>query len=156
MLKTDTEFENLLYQYASNEMYKAREWQNQISTKELSIELSKINEHYRFSNSVSMSISNMETELSQLKLYRNSCVHFAIEYALQLAEYEFKQEKHFLLSPTLFNTINTFNRLYGTTVTNSIHLIVPRLVELQTNLIKSDKMPTLLEEIDEMIKHFSF
>ena len=98
---------NMLYQSSSNELMLARNYQSQISQKELELKLLNINKRYSSNNSYlnEFQIQSLQSQIRDLKYNRNIHVSNAIRYALELAKLEINNSS--VLYSTAYFAINS-------------------------------------------------
>ena len=98
---------NMLYQSSSNELMLARNYQSQISQKELELKLLNINKRYSSNNSYhnEFQIQSLQSQIRDLKYNRNIHISNAIRYALELVKLEINNSS--VLYSTAYFAINS-------------------------------------------------
>lgn len=105
-----------LYQSSSNELMQARDYQSKISRNEFEMRLIDINSQYlSYANnyySNNLQKLSIESEINNLQNYRNSHICNAIDFALQLAEIEIRNNIAYSMASMAINSINSFLAIY--------------------------------------------
>lgn len=105
-----------LYQRSSDELMQARDCQSKIARNEFEMRLMDINSQYSsyannyYSNNLQK--LSIKSEINNLQNYRNSYICNAIDFALQLAEIEIRDNIAYSMASMAINSINSFLTIY--------------------------------------------
>lgn len=146
---------NTLYQTSSTELTLAKGYQSQVSRKEFEIQLLDIDIQYSSyngnnSNFKKIQRQNIESEIINLKEYRNTHIYNAIDYALQLAGIEIRDNVVFSMASIAINSINSFLTIYQPEVIFLPQNLRERLTTIYNNLFYSSVNSVLHTEIAKL------
>lgn len=149
--------QTILYHKSSNELAQARDYQSQISRKEFEMRLMEINNQYSSQNEnlyfyYNLQKQSMELEINKLKNHRNSRLFDAIDYALQLAEIELRNNITYSMAVVAINSINSFLLTFQPEPILLSQYLRDRLTGIYNNYSLSSANPLIIAEISKLKK----
>ncbi|WP_308756588.1 hypothetical protein [uncultured Bacteroides sp.] len=104
---------NILYQNFSQALTQAKNYQSQISQKEFEMKLIDINNRYSSNNYYYNELQKQKAELEilTLKNNRDSSIFSAIDYALELAQIEIKNNALYSMAYLAINSITSYLKI---------------------------------------------
>ncbi len=103
----------MLYQDFSNALMQAKNYQSQISQKEFEMRLMEINNRYSSSNYYynELQKQKVEIEILTLKNNRDNSIFSAIDYALELAQIEIRNNTLYSMAYLAINSITSYLKI---------------------------------------------
>lgn len=133
---------NMLYQDFSNALMQAKNYQSQISQKEFEMRLMEINNRYSSSNYYynELQKQKVEIEILTLKNNRDNSIFSAIDYALELAQIEIRNNTLYSMAYLAINSITSYLKIQKIS-----DLILPftlrlKLAQIDTTMTYSNTM----------------
>lgn len=145
---------NILYQNSANELTLARNYQSKIARNEFEICLMDINSQYSsyannyYSNNLQK--LSIESEINNLQNYRNSHICNAIDFALQLAEKEIRDNIAYSMASMAINSINSFLTIYKPKIVSIPLYLRDKLTTIYCKLLYSPISHALHIEITKL------
>lgn len=132
----------MLYQDFSNALMQAKNHQSQISQKEFEMRLMEINNRYSSSNYYynELQKQKVEIEILTLKNNRDNSIFSAIDYALELAQIEIRNNTLYSMAYLAINSITSYLKIQKIS-----DLILPftlrlKLAQIDTTMTYSNTM----------------
>lgn len=132
----------MLYQDFSNALMQAKNYQSQISQKEFEMRLMEINNRYSSSNYYNNELQKqkVEIEILTLKNNRDNSIFSAIDYALELAQIETRNNTLYSMAYLAINSITSYLKIQKIS-----DLILPftlrlKLAQIDTTMTYSNTM----------------
>lgn len=132
----------MLYQDFSNALMQAKNYQSQISQKEFEMRLMEINNRYSSSNYYynELQKQKVEIEILTLKNNRDNSIFSAIDYALELAQIEIRNNTLYSMAYLAINSITSYLKIQKIS-----DLILPftlrlKLAQIDTTMTYSNTM----------------
>lgn len=132
----------MLYQDFSNALMQAKNFQSQISQKEFEMRLMEINNRYSSSNYYynELQKQKVEIEILTLKNNRDNSIFSAIDYALELAQIEIRNNTLYSMAYLAINSITSYLKIQKIS-----DLILPftlrlKLAQIDTTMTYSNTM----------------
>ena len=133
---------NMLYQDFSNALMQAKNYQSQISQKEFEMRLMEINNRYSSNNYYYNELQKQkaEIEILTLKNNRDNSIFSAIDYALELAQIEIRNNTLYSMAYLAINSITSYLKIQKIS-----DLILPftlrlKLAQIDTTMTYSNTM----------------
>ena len=132
----------MLYQNFSNALMQAKNYQSQISQKEFEMRLMEINNRYSSNNYYYNELQKQkaEIEILTLKNNRDNSIFSAIDYALELAQIEIRNNTLYSMAYLAINSITSYLKIQKIS-----DLILPftlrlKLAQIDTTMTYSNTM----------------
>lgn len=132
----------MLYQDFSNALMQAKNYQSQISQKEFEMRLMEINNRYSSNNYYYNELQKQkaEIEILTLKNNRDNSIFSAIDYALELAQIEIRNNTLYSMAYLAINSITSYLKIQKIS-----DLILPftlrlKLAQIDTTMTYSNTM----------------
>ena len=145
----------MLYKSSSDALMQARFSQSQISQKEFELRLLEINNQYSPYNANNpfvdiMQKHNIESEITRLKNDRDNHIFNAINYAIQLAIVELRNNSAFSMAYLAISSINTFLSSESTHPLTLPFTLQSNISQLYIRLITSIRNSSLVTELQRL------